>query len=93
MSYTSALFGILIDQQIAYDALKEKYSVEKYPNIGRYFSSQGYEYVWVEPASGMRSAAGCPGARMLPFARGSAPHTRSSCAVGESRSFLERLFD
>jgi penicillin-binding protein 1B len=54
---------------------------------------RGVEYVWVEPASGMRSAAECPGARMLPFARGSAPHTRSSCAARANRGFLERLFD
>jgi hypothetical protein len=49
MAYTSALFGTLVDQQSEYDALKEKYSVLEYPNIGRYFSSQGYEYVWVSP--------------------------------------------
>ena len=49
MSYTSALFGVLVDQQSEYDALKEKYSLLEYPNIGRYFSSQGYEYVWVVP--------------------------------------------
>jgi hypothetical protein len=49
MSYTSALFGLLVDQQSEYDALKKKYSVLDYPNIGRYFSSQGYEYVWVVP--------------------------------------------
>ncbi|UCF29575.1 MAG: sulfatase-like hydrolase/transferase [Chloroflexota bacterium] len=47
MSYTSALFGLLIDQQSEYVALKEKYSVLEYPNIGRFFSSQGYDYVWV----------------------------------------------
>jgi phosphoglycerol transferase MdoB-like AlkP superfamily enzyme len=49
MSYTSALFGVLVDQQSEYDALKKKYSELEYPNIGRYFSSQGYEYVWVVP--------------------------------------------
>jgi phosphoglycerol transferase MdoB-like AlkP superfamily enzyme len=49
MSYTSALFGTLVDQQSEYDALKKKYSVLEYPNIGRYFSSQGYDYVWVVP--------------------------------------------
>ncbi len=49
MSYTSALFGVLIDQQSEYDALKEKYSKLEYPNIGRYFSSQGYDYTWVVP--------------------------------------------
>jgi hypothetical protein len=49
MSYTSALFGVLVDQQSEYVALKEKYSVLEYPNIGRYFSSQEYDYVWVVP--------------------------------------------
>jgi hypothetical protein len=49
MSYTSALFGVLVDQQSEYVALKEKYSVLEYPNIGRYFSSQAYDYVWVVP--------------------------------------------
>ena len=49
MSYTSALFGVLVDQQSEYVALKEKYSELEYPNIGRYFSSQEYEYVWVVP--------------------------------------------
>ena len=47
MSYTSALFGLLIDQQSEYVALKEKYSALEYPNIGRFFSSRGYDYVWV----------------------------------------------
>jgi hypothetical protein len=47
MSYTSALFGVQVEQQSKYNALKVKYAVLEYPNIGRYFSSQGYEYVWV----------------------------------------------
>ena len=49
MSYTSTLFGVLVDQQSKYNALKVKYSVLEYPTIGRYFSSQGYDYVWVVP--------------------------------------------
>lgn len=49
MSYTSALFGVLVEQQSKYNALKVKYTVLEYPNIGRYFNSQGYEYVWVVP--------------------------------------------
>ncbi len=49
MSYTSALFGLLVEQPSEYDALKVKYSLLEYPNIGRYFSSQGYDYVWVVP--------------------------------------------
>jgi len=49
MSYTSALFGVSVEQQSEYDALKIRYSVLEYPNTGRYFSSQGYDYVWVVP--------------------------------------------
>jgi phosphoglycerol transferase MdoB-like AlkP superfamily enzyme len=49
MSYTSALFGVRVDQQSVYNALKEKYSELEYPNMGRYFRSQGYDYVWVAP--------------------------------------------
>jgi phosphoglycerol transferase MdoB-like AlkP superfamily enzyme len=49
MSYTSTLFGILVEQQSEYNALKAKYSLLEYPNMGRYFSSQGYDYVWVVP--------------------------------------------
>jgi phosphoglycerol transferase MdoB-like AlkP superfamily enzyme len=49
MSYTSTLFGVSVDQQSEYDALKNKYSELEYPNIGRYFSSQGYKYIWVVP--------------------------------------------
>jgi phosphoglycerol transferase MdoB-like AlkP superfamily enzyme len=49
MSYTSALFGVLVDQQSEFDGLKQKYSELEYPNIGRYFNSQGYDFVWVVP--------------------------------------------
>jgi hypothetical protein len=49
MSYTSALFGVFVEQQSKYNALKVKYGLLQYPNIGRYFSAQGYEYVWVVP--------------------------------------------
>jgi hypothetical protein len=49
MSYTSTLFGLSVEQQSEYNALREKYSVLEYPNIGRYFSSQGYDYIWVVP--------------------------------------------
>jgi len=49
MSYTSTLFGVSVDQQSEYDALKKKYSDLEYPNIGRYYRSQGYDYVWVVP--------------------------------------------
>lgn len=56
----------------------------------------GIEYHWVESVTGRRSAEGCTGARLLPFAHGSAPRQASDCATSLSergRSLLERLFD
>ncbi len=38
------------------------------------------EYLWVEEATGYRSAEGCEGARQLPFVVGTAPQTASACA-------------
>ena len=49
MSYTSTMFGLCINQQQAYLALRSKYQSLPYPNLGRYLRSQGYEYVWVAP--------------------------------------------
>jgi penicillin-binding protein 1B len=45
---------------------------------------QGIETVLVDPASGLRADAGCPGALELPFAQGSAPTALAPCtsAVG-----------
>lgn len=54
----------------------------------------GIEYHWVEQATGKRSAEGCPGARLLPFARGSSPRQASDCASPASSQgpgLLERL--
>ncbi|MBT3314468.1 MAG: hypothetical protein HN390_07620 [Anaerolineae bacterium] len=49
MSYTSALFGIRVSEQSQYKALREQYAQVPYPNMGRYFHTQGYEYLWVVP--------------------------------------------
>ncbi len=49
MSYTSTLFGVNVSEQSQYLALREEYSNLPYPNMGRYFHTQGYEYIWVVP--------------------------------------------
>ena len=49
MSYTSALFGVDVHEQSQYEALRTKYTQVPYPNMGRYFQLQGYEYTWVVP--------------------------------------------
>ncbi|MBY4678299.1 penicillin-binding protein 1B [Marinobacterium arenosum] len=41
---------------------------------------ENIEYVWIDDASGLRSAEGCEGARQLPFVIGSAPHEAVACA-------------
>ena len=51
MAYTSALFGIGVSEQSQYLALREQYAKVPYPNMGRYFQTQGYEYLWVVPIS------------------------------------------
>lgn len=49
MSYTSALFGVNVSEQSEYLALRDEYEKIPYPNMGRYFHTQGYEFVWVVP--------------------------------------------
>ncbi len=39
------------------------------------------ENVWVDSASGLRSADGCEGARLLPYLVGHAPQTRTPCGL------------
>jgi hypothetical protein len=51
MAYTSSLFGLRIDNHPQYLALLNKYQVEMYPDLGRYFQSQGYYYAWVSSIS------------------------------------------
>ncbi len=49
MAYTSAQYGIRIQKQPQYLALREKYQSEPYPSLGKYLQQQGYEFVWVTP--------------------------------------------
>jgi penicillin-binding protein 1B len=66
---------------------------------------EGIELVWIDPQTGLRSGAGCEGARELPFVRGTAPTEPAPCAdaldaavqtidagVERAKSWLERLF-
>jgi len=66
---------------------------------------EGIELVWIDPQTGLRSGAGCEGARELPFVRGTAPVEPAPCAdaldaavqtidagVERAKSWLERLF-
>jgi len=43
---------------------------------------EGVENVLIDPQSGLRADAGCPGALELPFMNGSAPVDRAPCATG-----------
>jgi penicillin-binding protein 1B len=56
----------------------------------------GIERVWIDPASGLLSDSGCPGAIELPFIAGSAPTESAECgprSVGKSiKNWFERLF-
>lgn len=49
ISYTSALFGLDINQQGQYAAIQDTYQRLPYPNLGRYLQTQGYTYIWVSP--------------------------------------------
>lgn len=42
---------------------------------------EGVDWIWVD-RSGMRADAGCPGARSLPFVRGTAPPRGAGCSGG-----------
>jgi penicillin-binding protein 1B len=58
---------------------------------------ENVEQVYVDPASGLRSRAGCRDAVRLPFITGSAPTDYAPCgkpSVGKSiKSWFERIFD
>jgi penicillin-binding protein 1B len=55
------------------------------------------EWVWIDPASGLRSAANCPGAVELPFISGSAPIRSADCgphSVGHRiKTWFKGLFE
>ncbi len=44
MSYTSALFGLRIEEHPSYLALVDRYQERDYPDLGSYLQSQGYFY-------------------------------------------------
>jgi len=54
------------------------------------------ERVWIDQASGLRSAAGCRGAIELPFISGTAPEEAVPCGRGSVKksvkSWFERIF-
>jgi len=51
------------------------------------------EWVWIEPASGLRGDEGCDGAVRLPFITGSAPARYAPCAGGGLRDAMEGTLD
>jgi penicillin-binding protein 1B len=50
------------------------------------------ESVWIEPASGLLSAAGCPDAVELPFIVGSAPTRRAACGPSSLGGSIKNWF-
>jgi len=44
MAYTSALFGLRIEEHPSYLALVDAYQERNYPDLGNYLKSQGYHY-------------------------------------------------
>ena len=59
-----------------------------------YRMPDGVELHWVDEATARLGAAGCAGARLLPFVAGSQPAAHSECARPRNpvRSWFERLF-
>lgn len=51
MSYTSALFGVRIDNHSQYLSLIDRYQSGAYPDLGHYLKTQGYEYARVSSLS------------------------------------------
>jgi phosphoglycerol transferase MdoB-like AlkP superfamily enzyme len=47
LAYTSFLFGLRIDSQPQYLALRSRYQVSDYPDLGSTLRDQGYRYAWV----------------------------------------------
>ncbi len=47
LAYTSFLFGLHIDNQPQYLALRSRYQVSDYPDLGSTLREQGYRYAWV----------------------------------------------
>lgn len=57
---------------------------------------ENVEQAWIDPASGLLSARGCPEAVEVPFIKGSVPTESASCGPGalssSIRGFFERIF-
>ncbi len=51
MGYTSALFGLRIDQHPQYLALLDRFEGQTYPSLGVYLQSQGYGFTWLSTVS------------------------------------------
>jgi len=53
LAYTSGLFGMHISSQPQYLTIMDRYEtkVPRYPDIGTYFRSQGYDYFWTTAIS------------------------------------------
>jgi hypothetical protein len=49
MAYTSALFGLRIENDAQYLSMLDTYRYRDYPHLGNYFREQGYQYVWLTP--------------------------------------------
>ncbi len=56
LAYTSAMFGLRVPEHAQYLALRRKYQVLPYPNLGRFLHSKGYDYIWVVPITRKLSA-------------------------------------
>ncbi|MFA6686098.1 MAG: penicillin-binding protein 1B [Desulfuromonas sp.] len=54
---------------------------------------EGIEHVWIDQASGLRSAADCQGAIILPFIAGSAPEQAVPCAQDAEKKSLKTWFE
>ncbi|MEX1018772.1 MAG: hypothetical protein WDZ49_03895 [Litorilinea sp.] len=49
LAYTSMLFGLRVENHPQYLTLLDKYALgdERYPHLGTYLQSQGYQFVWL----------------------------------------------
>ncbi len=54
---------------------------------------EGIEHVWIDQGSGLRSAADCQGAIILPFIAGSAPEQVVPCAQDAEKKSLKTWFE
>ena len=57
MAYTSAEFGLRISSQPQFLAIKDRFTRQPYPSLGRYLQSQGYRHVRLAPIQRSLGAA------------------------------------